>query len=222
MYLSKVTMKSSPQTAQELAKLQRNGVYASHQLIWQLFTNDAERSFLYREEIGATGMPEFYVLSKTEPQANLPIFSSVTKVFEPKLDKGQRLSFKLRVNPTVCVKGEGGKQRRHDVMMQAKYNVKDELPDAQTLKMHMEQAAINWLNNEKRLDEWGITLDFQPSIDGYTQHKVQKKRHQIQFSSVDYQGMLTVQDPLKFINQYAKGFGRAKGMGCGLMMIKRA
>ena len=222
MYLSKVTMKSSPQTAQELAKLQRNGVYASHQLIWQLFTNDAERSFLYREEIGATGMPEFYVLSKTEPQANLPIFSSVTKVFEPKLDKGQRLSFKLRVNPTVCVKGEGGKQRRHDVMMQAKYSVKNELLDAQKLKMHMEQAAIGWLSNEKRLDEWGITLDCQPAIDGYTQHKVQKKRHQIQFSSVDYQGMLTIQDPLKFINQYAKGFGRAKGMGCGLMMIKRA
>ncbi|QPL51918.1 type I-E CRISPR-associated protein Cas6/Cse3/CasE [Alteromonas sp. B31-7] len=222
MYLSKVTMKSSPQTAQELAKLQRNGVYASHQLIWQLFTNDAERSFLYREEIGATGMPEFYVLSKTEPQANLPIFSSVTKVFEPKLDKGQRLSFKLRVNPTVCVKGEGGKQRRHDVMMQAKYSVKNELLDAQKLKMHMEQAAIGWLSNEKRLDEWGITLDCQPAIDGYTQHKVQKKRHQIQFSSVDYQGMLTVKDPLKFINQYAKGFGRAKGMGCGLMMIKRA
>jgi CRISPR system Cascade subunit CasE len=115
-----------------------------------------------------------------------------------------------------------GKQRRHDVMMQAKYNVKDELSDVKSLKMHMEKAAISWLNNEKRLDEWGITLDFQPTIDGYTQHKVQKKRHQIQFSSVDYQGMLTVQDPLKFINQYAKGFGRAKGMGCGLMMIKRA
>lgn len=222
MFLSKVTMMSSPQTARELAKLQRNGVYASHQLIWQLFSNDEERSFLYREEKGATGMPEFYVLSKTEPQARLPIFSCVTKVFEPKLEKGQRLSFKLRVNPTVCVKGEDGKQRRHDVMMQAKYNVKDELSDTQSLKMHMEQAAISWLSNEKRLDEWGITLDFQPAIDGYTQHKVQKKRHQIQFSSVDYQGMLTVQDPLKFINQYAKGFGRAKGMGCGLMMIKRA
>ena len=222
MFLSKVTMMSSPQTARELAKLQRNGVYASHQLIWQLFSNDEERSFLYREEKGATGMPEFYVLSKTEPQARLPIFSCVTKVFEPKLEKGQRLSFKLRVNPTVCVKGEDGKQRRHDVMMQAKYNVKDELSDVKSLKMHMEKAAISWLNNEKRLDEWGITLDFQPTIDGYTQHKVQKKRHQIQFSSVDYQGMLTVQDPLKFINQYAKGFGRAKGMGCGLMMIKRA
>tara|TARA_B100000902_G_scaffold194725_1_gene186031 strand:- start:83 stop:751 length:669 start_codon:yes stop_codon:yes gene_type:complete len=222
MYLSKVTMISSPQTAHELAKLQRNGVYASHQLIWQLFSSDTKRSFLYREEMGATGMPEFYVLSKTEPQVISPIFSCVTKVFEPKLDKGQQLSFKLRVNPTVCVKGEDGKQRRHDVMMQAKYNVKDELSDAQSLKMHMEQAAISWLNNEKRLDEWGITLDFQPAIDGYTQHKVQKKRHQIQFSSVDYQGMLTVQYPQKFINQYAKGFGRAKGMGCGLMMIKRA
>ena len=222
MFLSKVTMISSPQTAQELAKLQRNGVYASHQLIWQLFSNYTERSFLYREEMGSTGMPEFYVLSKTEPQVSLPILSCVTKLFEPKLDKGHQLSFKLRANPTVCVKGEDGKQRRHDVMMQVKYNVKDELSDAQSLKMHMEQAAISWLNNEKRLDEWGITLDFQPAIDGYTQHKVQKKRHQIQFSSVDYQGMLTVQYPQKFINQYAKGFGRAKGMGCGLMMIKRA
>lgn len=222
MYLSKVTMVSSQQTAQELAKLQRNGVYASHQLIWQLFSNHTERSFLYREEMGKTGIPEFYVLSKTEPQATLPIFSCVTKLFEPKLEQGQRLSFKLRVNPTVCSKGEDGKQLRHDVMMQVKYDARDEGLDAQTLKMRMERAAVNWLNNEKRLNEWGISFDSQPAIENYTQHKVYKKRHQIQFSSVDYQGMLTVQDPLKFIHQCSTGFGRAKGMGCGLMMIKRA
>ncbi|WP_026960490.1 type I-E CRISPR-associated protein Cas6/Cse3/CasE [Aliagarivorans taiwanensis] len=222
MYLSKVTMVSSTQTAQELAKLQRNGVYASHQLIWKLFADQQERGFLYREEKGATGLPEFYLLSRSKPQTELPIFACRSKRFAPTLTAGQRLSYKLRANPTVCTKDEKGKQQRHDVMMREKYTAKGKSLDAKALKQCMEQAAINWLANETRLAEWGITLDCQPDVECYTRHRVQKKNHQIQFSSVDYQGLLTIADPDKFLSQYARGFGRAKGMGCGLMMIRPA
>lgn len=220
MYLSKVTMVSSTQTATALAKLQHNGAYASHQLIWTLFSSQQAREFLYREEMGSAGLPEFYLLSQSKPETELPIFECRSKTFAPVLKAGQRLAYKLRANPTVCTKDEKGKQRRHDVMMREKYNAKDQQLDTKALKHRMEQAAVSWLANEKRLSEWGMTLDSQPDIECYTQHQVHKKNHQIKFSSVDYQGILTVAEPDRFLSQYIKGFGRAKGMGCGLMMIR--
>jgi CRISPR system Cascade subunit CasE len=213
-------MVSSAQTANELAKLQRNGAYASHQLIWKLFSEDKQRQFLYREEKGTGGMPEFYLLSQDKPNSELPIFSIKSKSFSPALREGQRLAYKLRANPTICMTDEQGKQHRHDVMMREKIALKHEGLNPKELKLRMEQAAICWLANEKRLAQWGMTLDCQPDIESYTQHRVQKKSHHIQFSSVDYQGVLTVADPQKFLAQYSQGLGRSKGLGCGLMMIR--
>ncbi|MCM2679644.1 type I-E CRISPR-associated protein Cas6/Cse3/CasE [Echinimonas agarilytica] len=87
----------------------------------------------------------------------------------------------------------------------------------------MEQAAISWLANEKRLNEWSITLDCQPDVECYSQHRIHKKSgHHVQFSSVDFQGILTVENPDTFFKKYREGFGRAKAMGCGLMMIRPA
>jgi CRISPR system Cascade subunit CasE len=74
---------------------------------------------------------------------------------------------------------------------------------------------------QARLSTWGVTLDALPDIERYTQHSSQKKGgHTIRFSSVDFQGMLTVADPQTFSHQYRLGFGRAKAMGCGLMLIR--
>ena len=78
-----------------------------------------------------------------------------------------------------------------------------------------------WFSNEKRLVQWGITLDVLPNVHSYTQHKSKKKNGNfIQFSSVDLEGIITVTEPEKFLQQYFKGFGRAKALGCGLMLIR--
>ena len=63
MFLSKVTLVSSTQSAIELTRLAENGVYASHQLLWRLFPDEDKRNFLYREEQGDNGRPIFFVLS---------------------------------------------------------------------------------------------------------------------------------------------------------------
>jgi CRISPR system Cascade subunit CasE len=221
MYLSKVSLLSSSQSAKELVKLGANGAYASHQLLWQLFTEQKERNFLYREEMTAGGLPQFFVLSETRPVINNALFNVQTKSFDPQLSAGRRLAFKLRVNPTVCLKNEEGKSKRHDVLMNAKYQFKESGSTNQDeVKLLMDEAAHQWIAHPKRLEQWGIELGALPDIECYTQHKSLKKKHRVQFSSVDFQGVLTVSNPAVFWEQYKKGFGRAKAMGCGLMLIR--
>jgi CRISPR system Cascade subunit CasE len=222
MYLSKLSLLQSTHSARELAKLGANGVYAAHQMLWQLFTNENERNFLFREEIGPSGLPIFFVLSKTQPLCNQTLFDVQTKPFQPQLSVGQRLAYKLRVNPTVCMKNDAGGSKRHDVLMHAKYQVKeDERQNKGVLKAVMDEAAHKWISEPQRLKRWGIQLDVLPEIEAYTQHRSQKKSgNQIRFSSVDVEGMLTVKDPTVFVEQYVSGFGRAKAFGCGLMLIR--
>lgn len=222
MYLSKIAITPSAHSAAEMARLSKNGAYASHQLLWNLFTEDEKRMFLYREEQSTgSGRPLFYVLSQSEPDLNVPLFDIQTKLFVPKLNQGQRLAFKLRANPTVCLTDKAGKRRRHDVLMHAKYQAKKIGKAASETSDLMEQAALSWISDENRLAAWGVTLDTLPNIERYTQHSCKKKGgHTIRFSSVDFQGMLTVTDPQTFCDQYALGFGRAKAMGCGLMLIR--
>ncbi len=226
MYLSKVSFQSSQQARQLLLGFGGKGVYSTHQILWQLFTDDVQenesRPFLFREEQSTDGRQDFYVLSSIAPKVDQSVFRAQSKPFVPKLEQGQRLSFKLKANPTVCVTDDKGKAKRHDVMMHAKRLAQDQgIKDKETIQGLMEQAAQEWLTNPKRLERWGFTLDFLPEVQTYSQHRSDKnKQDKIRFSSVDYQGVLTVQEPEKFVNQLEQGFGRAKSLGCGLMLIK--
>ncbi|CAG9000052.1 MAG: CRISPR system Cascade subunit CasE [Candidatus Celerinatantimonas neptuna] len=224
MYLSKVTLNGALSLAEVLLALDKNNAYASHQFIWkELFHHASQRQFIYRQEIDQRKMPCFYVLSRHEP-GNSQVLNVQTKRFVPKLHKGQTLAYQLRVNPTVCKSDEHGHSKRHDVLMNAKRQYKPRLaPDE--LKQKMDEAAQQWICNEARLERWGIELPHVPEIEAYTQYKSYKKqrnenRQLIQFSSVDIQGILTVRDPARFLAQYVQGFGRAKSMGCGLMLIR--
>ncbi|MDX7992098.1 type I-E CRISPR-associated protein Cas6/Cse3/CasE [Xenorhabdus littoralis] len=223
MYLSKVTLRPSVYHIQApSSKKTKNDVYTAHQLLWQLFTEQEERNFLFREEISLSGRPEFIVLSRTAPIVNSPQFQVQTKPFAPQLHNGQKLAFKLRVNPTVCItEKDSGKQRRHDVLMRAKHQQKDSGISADEIESLMTQAAQAWIQDEKRLANWGIRFDFTPDMERYTQHRSFKSSGQkIAFSSVDFQGVLTLSDRDLFLEQYSKGFGRAKSFGCGLMLIR--
>ncbi|MCG3461756.1 type I-E CRISPR-associated protein Cas6/Cse3/CasE [Xenorhabdus bovienii] len=222
MYLSKVTLRPSAYREQFLSKMAKNSVYSSHQLLWQLFTEQAERNFLFREDMSINGTPEFFVLSHTAPIPNSAMFQIQSKTFAPQLRSGQKLAFKLRLNPTICITDkDSGKQRRHDVLMNAKRQA--QLADVSTDEIQplMMQAVQAWIQDEKRLANWGIQFDFDPDVERYTQHRCRKPSGQkVAFSSVDFQGVLTLSDHELFLAQYAKGFGRAKSFGCGMMLIR--
>ncbi|OTA20233.1 type I-E CRISPR-associated protein Cas6/Cse3/CasE [Xenorhabdus beddingii] len=222
MYLSKVTLRPSVYPIQAPSRQTKNDVYSSHQLLWQLFTEQEERNFLFREEQNLNGRPEFWVLSTTPPIVHSSRFQVQTKPFAPQLHHGQKLMFKLRVNPTVCVTDkETRKQQRHDVLMNAKRQAQDAGIDPDKIESLMTQAAQAWIQDEKRLANWGIRFDFAPDIERYTQHRSFKASGQkVSFSSVDFQGVLTLSDSELFLEQYRQGFGRAKSLGCGLMLIR--
>lgn len=222
MYLSKATLKPSADTAKILLEIPGKGEYATHQLIWKLFTEEKNRNFIYREDIGFNGQPEYYLLSQNQPKDSDEIFYLETKKVEPKLKKDQRLAFSLRVNPTISIQ-DGKKSRRHDVMMHAKKQFRQkERAAGDCINLYMEQAALDWITNEQRLERWGVRLDSVPTIERYHQHKgIKPSGNSIRFSSVDYQGVFTVIDPERFIGCYKNGFGPAKSMGCGLMLIRK-
>lgn len=60
------------------------------------------------------------------------------------------------------------------------------------------------------------------NVDAYRQQQVVrvKSRQMIQFSSVDYSGVLVVNEPTLFLQRLIQGYGKSRAFGCGLMLIK--
>lgn len=211
MYLSRITLHTGQLSPSQLLHLVDRGEYVMHQWLWELFPGREIRQFLYRRE-ELQGAFRFYVLSSEQP-AGSAIFDVQCRQFAPVLRAGQTLRFSLRANPTVCKAG-----KRHDLLMEAKRQAKAQV-DSQDIWPYQQQAALNWLacQGEKN----GFTLR-EASVDAYRQQQIQrgKSRQMIQFSSVDYIGVLVVNDPELFLQRLALGYGKSRAFGCGMMMIK--
>jgi len=226
MYLSRV-MPARGFILSRLAQQAHNGdAYAQHQLLWQLFPDQDERDFLFRYEQGRLG-PCYYLLSRSQPDAEREGVEVSAKPFQPKLSSGDQLAYTLRANPTRMLKSEtpGKRGTRVDVLMHAKHQARGESDvDMEEIQ---QAAARDWLIDPKRQNRLGVEFVVDPEITEHRQHQVYKFRGKsgrlkpIQFTSVNYQGILRVVDPIRFLEQLAHGIGRAKAMGCGLMMIRR-
>lgn len=101
-------------------------------------------------------------------------------------------------------KGQGGAQRLHESI------------DATT-----GDAAKQWLI--KRGENYGFSIEpHQLQATGYRWNALPEKDRKAGFSSVDYEGVLTVTDSGRLLEGIARGMGPSKAFGCGLMLIKRA
>lgn len=211
MYLAKITLHTGHLLPSQLLQLVDRGEYVMHQWLWELFPGGKERQFLYRRE-ELQGAFRFFVLS-LEPPAESEIFDIQCRPFAPMLSTGQVLRFSLRANPTICKAG-----KRHDLLMDAKRQVKGQVngPDIWT---YQQQAAQDWLACQGEMNGFSLR---EVSVDAYRQQQVirAKSRQVIQFSSVDYSGMLTVNEPMVFLQRLIKGYGKSRAFGCGLMLIK--
>ncbi len=82
----------------------------------------------------------------------------------------------------------------------------------------MESAAAEWLRSR------GLRHGFEigaVQCTGYRWHALPEKHRQAGFSSVDYDGVLTVTDPALFLQTLAAGLGPSKAFGCGLLLVRR-
>ncbi len=225
MFLSRVQINPGP----ELFKLLKDGTssngYFVHQLLWGLFPNtgDKKRDFLFRED-NEGGYPRYLVVSDENPVPSNAV-SVHCKPYEPKVKKGDHLYFTLTANPVIARKIEGKKNSvKHDVWMDAKRTAKTSGLKMPELVLACESAVKNWLVN--RAEQNGFLVN--PNellIDGYLQHRFSKKKSgkEITFSSVNYAGILQVNDPEVFVEKALyKGLGASKAFGCGLMLVRRA
>ena len=227
-YLSRVHLRGDASVAVLAPLLLGNtgrggrGTQSGHHLIWSLFADRANRrrDFLWREM--APGV--FYVLSARRPENSHGLFEiAAPKPFSPVLEPGDRLQFCLRANPVVRRRDPNrGRSVKHDVVMDAlRSHRKGERADRR-LAIVREQG-LAWLQRQGA----GTGFTFLPDdvrADGYDQHRIRRRRAAppMFFSTVDFDGILTVGDPDAFLGAVACGFGASKAYGCGLMLIRRA
>lgn len=238
MYFSVITPEQNllRQAAHELAQTS----YAEHQWLWKFFPSDKDqvRDFIFRRhEIGQ--MPRFYLVSQRQPKAFSEAWQIQSRVYDPQLQEGQRLSFQLHANPVISKKNEAGKSQRHDVVMQAKKQLlaehgfskeakwadwKDESSKPLLYELVQKYCAV-WLDGvaERNGFEIARTADDAPrmQIDSYEQEKASKRNNDIRFSAVDFSGELRITDPKLCQQALFNGIGHAKGFGCGLLLVRR-
>jgi len=193
---------------------------AAHSLVWALFADgpDRRRDFLWRE----VRPGEFLILASRTPADPHDLFDLEYKPFAPVLRPGQRLGFDLRANPVVSVHETPGQRgRRADVVMHALHDLgPGERASARDAAVR--EAGAAWLARKGSTAGFGIATE-RLYIDGYETVRIPRNGERaIIFSTLTFQGVLTVDDPERFVASILKGFGAAKAFGCGLMLIRRA
>lgn len=222
MFFSRIHIQRGPAFFQFTRSDVKDSLYAAHKLLWKAFPEapNAPRDFLFRQEV-RQGLPCFFVVSARRP-VNHDLFKIETKDYTPQITNGQRLAFSLTANPVIARKAEGKKHsEKHDVWMDAKREAKEMRLDPEKLVEHCMNRARQWLVN--RAEPLGFsTEDSQVNVDGYFQHQFyRRKSRPIRFSSLNYEGVLTVTDPELFLRTLYEGIGRSRAFGCGLMLVRR-
>lgn len=219
LYLSRLRLSQNPSVQALDALLNPVGqgarADAHHRLIWAAFadTPDRRRDFLWRED----GKGSFFTLSARPPLAS-DLFDADVKPFAPMLQSDDRLEFTLRANATRDRKGLG----RVDVVMDALHGVPSDARADQRMEIAQREGAA-WLLRQGDMAGFKVVQvdvgDY--SVAALPGHKG-KRKGQPQFGILELSGVVQVTDPGAFLAKLACGFGRARGFGCGLMLIRRA
>lgn len=224
LWLSRVRLRQAAPVA-ALARLlvpEEGGAQkvAAHRLVWALFADGPERQrdFLWRQERPG----EFLALSTRPPNPLDDLFSIESKPFEPVLTEGDRLAFRLHANPVVARKTTAaGRGQRHDVVMDALHRLPPGAGRAEARPDAVVQAGRAWLARQG--EAHGFRPEGDVAVDGYeTLRLAREDGRPIRFGVLDFEGVLRVTDPGRFLAALAQGFGRARAFGCGLMLIRRA
>lgn len=212
---------------------QRSAV--AHRLVWSMFPADLrERPFLYRETspTGAGGRAArgaFFVLSTLPPTDAGGLFELETRPFAPVLEVGDRLEFSLRANATTQ-RSEmvDGRRRnlRFDVVMRALHPIAKGKERAEARPRLLREAGIGWLARQGEGAGFRLPDPATVAVDGYEQILVdpegRRGGRRAVHGRLDFEGLLEVTDPGRFLARIATGFGRARAFGNGLMLIRRA
>ena len=226
MFISKATLRAGASRSTTFQDLTDKG-HSGHRLAWSLFGDDPDRDrdFLFRWAPAARGPAVMYTVSRREPGDHAGLFKVESKPYDPQLQAGQELIFQVRVNPVIKKRGDDGKQRVHDVVMNEKWEMKQggtwencELTEAQLVQ----QEGEKWLR--RRTEQYGFDFDTEHvRADRHQKNSFRKPKNgrSVTFTTMDFVGRLRVTDPETFRREALfAGVGPSKAYGCGLLMVK--
>ena len=227
-YLSRVRLKRDA-SVRALAPLLLGNVgrggpsrQPGHHLVWSLFADgsDRARDFLWREMSAGV----FLILSARLPEDRHGLFEvDEPKPFTPALEPGDRLGFSLRANPVIRRRHHSRRRSvKHDVVMDALRSRENGERAAQRFAT-VQEKGFEWLDRQGTAAGFSIR-SADVAVDGYDQHRISRagSTSAMAYSTLDFEGVLTVSDPDTLLPAIARGFGAAKAYGCGLMLIRRA
>ncbi len=222
MFISKVVLVQSPEILKLFKGTKNFDGYAVHQLLWNLFPNegDKKRDFIFSKSEREKPLV-FLVVSKAAPVETDGILVE-TKQYDPILETGQQLMFSLTANPVIARKNENRKySRKHDVWMDAKKQAIRNGRTGASIAEACEKASKGWLIRQGLRHGFSVEEN-NIIVDGYLQNRIYKAKtkHLIQYSSIHYEGILTVLDVESFKKMLFTGIGRSKAFGCGLMLVR--
>lgn len=225
MYISKITpVKDSNDFHGN--ELPADDAYRIHRLIWSFFYDDFDhkRDFIYRFE-NRPDAPVIIAVSTNKPTNYNGLWDIKCMDYSPALREGQVLDFVLTANPVRNKKDSQGRYQRHDVVMDAKWNYRNENNSEQpspSKKEIIRNEGLAWLaarseRNGFIFDESDIRVKY------YRQQTFEKIKNgaAIRISLLDYSGRITVSNPEKLRRILFNGIGPAKSFGCGLMLIRQ-
>lgn len=228
-WFSRARLREDAPVGALLARMLGEDKSSAHNLVWALFADSADRKrdFLFRE--AEPGL--FYLLSARKPEDPHNLFDiDPPKPFVLDLKSGDRLNFHLRANATKArpqdrmrkTSARPSRATSHDdIVMRAIRNVEKGPARRAARTAAIEEEGTAWLARQGaksgfRFDARGI------HIDGYRVQKFPRSKGAMTIGSLDFEGILTVEDPKLFLQATTRGFGRAKAFGFGLMLIRRA
>ncbi len=220
MYLSRLML--NPRSRQVRNEL--SDPYEMHRTIMRAFPAQlpADERVLFRLEVHPrTGIPSLLVQSVYAPdwgflaapeknyllaQSYLPTGiaenPSVKRV-QLRLRLGQTLIFRLRANPTVKKKREGKKQGRR-------------------VGIYHEDEQLAWLQRKLNAAGAQVTEARVAQQNRQKGKRLSRHKHELAFLTVQFEGILVVQDPATLQQAVREGIGPAKAFGCGLLSLAPA
>ncbi len=239
MYLSRLKLDPKAVVRSGLREAMAAGLYDTHKLLWRLFADrpDRERDFLYRDMGGGL----FLAVSARPPRDADGVWEVSTKEYAPALAAGDRLLFTLRANAVRKTRNAAGRQERHSVVEDlhrerkaeweasaatqaagAKRLGRADTPRPPSRDALALEAGGRWL--AARADSLGLAVEEQSLlVESYARHAFRhRKGGSAALAVLDLRGFARVTDPAKALAALYHGVGPAKGLGCGLLLVRRA
>jgi CRISPR system Cascade subunit CasE len=201
-------------------------IYSLHQNIWALVSRNRKqkRDFLYRVEYDAyQNIKHIYLLAPNQISSQNNIRIAVSPKYQPQLEMGEFLYFKLRANPIIKRK-ENGKAKEYGIIMDAKHQFNKNGQNYQeqfSLNELIHDVGIKWL--VRKGEQHGFSVkQVEVKIDNDCEYTVKPPGKQaFTLRTLDFEGRLKIVNAGRLKKALFEGIGSAKAFGCGLMLVRR-